>query len=433
MKPKIKHLLFEKPHMNHFLFLVFFVSSIVKQIIFKDIKDKNNLSIPIFKLYIYDIGDFFSIIPYLIIKKKSKSQIPIEEREKRKKNQEDINNIYNINNNLTKKESKKNKNKKYIILYMFLLTILDFIAQISTVTFYLITGNQKFQVKHENLNITLIFNVIALFLFSKLFLHHTFYRHHFFSFIIFIICLIVIVILDITQIYEACGDNYQKPLIFLSIKIFSVILYSLEDVIAKVIFLNYYFTPYFLLLVKAIVQFGYLIIFSLPLIFTKIKLESGEKVIIFSMFKDIFKENIYYLYYSIYLVNSFFYNILNFIIIDKFSANHSGISRIFENFGIFMINIIQKSINIDSIFGIRIVMYILLIIASFIFNEIFVINICGLAKGTKLFLDYKEQNDLSLIKDISNDISSDLVSESELEENRDSNIRIELVGVDYYI
>ena len=318
----------------------------------------------------------------------------------------------------------------YIIVNMFLITILDFIAQISTVTFYLITGNQKFQVKHENLNITLIFNVIALFLFSKLFLHHTFYRHHFFSFIIFIICLIVIVILDITQIYQACGDNYQKPVIFLAIKIFSVILYSLEDVIAKVMFLNYYFTPYFLLLVKAIVQFGYLIIFSFPLIFTKIKLEGGGEVIIYSMFKDIFKEDIYYLYYLIYLVNSFFYNTLNFIIIDKFSANHSGISRIFENFGVFMINIIQKSIDIDSIFGIRLVMYILLIIVSFIFNEILVINICGLANGTKLFLDYKEQKDLSLIKDIN---SSDLLTDSEKEENKDSNNRIELVGVEYYI
>ena len=30
--------------------------------------------------------------------------------------------------------------------------------------------------------------------------------------------------------------------------------------------------------------------------------------------------------------------------------------------------------------------------------------------GTKLFLDYKEQKDLSLIKDISNDFSCDLVS-----------------------
>ena len=425
MKPKIKRLFFEKPHINHFLFLFFFVSSIIKQIIFKDIKDKVNLSIPIFKLYIYDVGDLLSFIPYLIIKKKSKSQIPIAERKKRKMNEEEIKYIYN---DLTNEEFKKNK--MYIILFIFLLTILDFIAQISTVTFYLITGNQKFQVKQAHLNITLIFNVIGLFLFSKLFLRTTFRRHHFFSLIVFIVCLIVIVVLDIIQIIKEYGNNYKKPLIFLAIKIFTVILYSLEDVIAKVIFLNYYFSPYFLLLVKAIVQFGYLIIFSFPLIFTKIKLEGGGEVIIYSMFKDIFKEDIYYLYYFIYLVNSFFYNTLNFIIIDKFSANHSGISRIFENFGVFMINIIQKSIDIDSIFGIRLVMYILLIIVSFIFNEILVINICGLANGTKLFLDYKEQKDLSLIKDIN---SSDLLTDSEKEENKDSNNRIELVGVEYYI
>ena len=85
---KIKHFLFPKPHINYLLFLVFFICSIIKQIIFKDIKDKDNLSIPVFKLYIYDIGDFFSLIPYLIIKRKSKSKITIEEieeREKRKK------------------------------------------------------------------------------------------------------------------------------------------------------------------------------------------------------------------------------------------------------------------------------------------------------------------------------------------------------------
>ena len=84
-------------------------------------------------------------------------QSVIEEREKRKKSQDDINYIYNDS---TKNEFKKNMS--YIIVNMFLITILDFIAQISTVTFYLITGNQKFQVKHGNMNFTLIFNVIGL-------------------------------------------------------------------------------------------------------------------------------------------------------------------------------------------------------------------------------------------------------------------------------
>ena len=42
-------------------------------------------------------------------------------------------------------------------------------------------------------------------------------------------------------------------------------------------------------------------------------------------------------------------------------------------------------------------MYILLIIASFIFNEFLVINICGLANNTKLFLESKEIKDFSLM------------------------------------
>ena len=47
-------------------------------------------------------------------------------------------------------------------------------------------------------------------------------------------------------------------------------------------------------------------------------------------------------------------------------------------------------------------MYVLLIISSFIFNEFVVINICGLANGTQLFLDYKESNDFKLIDEVNN-------------------------------
>ena len=411
MKPKIKRVLFEKPHINHILFLFFFISSLVKQYILKLVKEEDNLSIPILKLYIYDIGDFLSLIPYIIIKIKSKSK----DGEKRLKSAEEIKYIYNDS---TKSEFKKNMS--YIILYMFLLTMSDFIAQISTVVFYIIIGNQQLQVKHGNLNFALIFNVIFLFLFSRIFLHHTFYRHHFFSLIIFIICLLVIVILDFLEIKKSSGDKFIKSIIYILVRIFAIILYSFEDVIAKVMFLNYYFTPYFLLLIKAIVQLFYLVIFSLPLIFIKIKLENGDKIIIFSLFKDIIKNDINYLYYTIYLINSFFYNILNFIIIDKFSANHSGISRIFENLGIFIINSITQDIEADYYLGLRIVMYILLIIASLIFNEFVVINIFGLANGTQLFLDYKEQNDLSLIHDINSEFNS-----SEFLSERNSDIIIE--------
>ena len=70
-------------------------------------------------------------------------------------------------------------------------------------------------------------------------------------------------------------------------------------------------------------------------------------------------------------------------------------------------------------------MYILLIIASCIFNEFWVINLCGFANNTKLFLDYKEQADLILIDQVNIGKNSEItLSEAEIEENiRTSSIR----------
>jgi hypothetical protein len=231
----------------------------------------------------------------------------------------------------------------------------------------------------------------------------TFYLHHYFSFIIFIICLIVIVIIDFIEI-KRYSNNFINSLLYVVIRIFVVLLYSITDILDKVVFLKYFITPYFLLLSKAVIQFVCLIIFSIPLCFVKFKITiEGEKKeikeeLIFSMIDDIFfKNKIYILLYIVYLINSFFYNILNYLIIDKFFPTHTAIARIFENFGILLINIILKSLQ--NYIPLRIIMYILLLFAAFIYNEFFVINICGLANGTKLFLDYKEKKELSLISE----------------------------------
>ena len=119
------------------------------------------------------------------------------------------------------------------------------------------------------------------------------------------------------------------------------------------------------------------------------------------MFENIFKDKLKILLYIIFYINSFFYNVFNYLLIDNFSANHSAISRIFENMGIFIIILISKGIENYYTFAITLIIYLILIIASFIFNEFLVINICNLAKDTKLFLDYKEKRDLSIIEKIS--------------------------------
>ena len=215
-----------------------------------------------------------------------------------------------------------------------------------------------------------------------------------------------------------------NSVLYLVIRIFAVLLYSIENILAKIMFLKYYYSPYLLLLMKATIKLLFLIIFSIPLCI--VRFDYGEKkgILIFSMISYIFDKKIHILFYIIYLINHFFYNILNYLIIDKFSPTHTAIAYIFEYFGIFIINTATKAI-IDYKFGVRLIMYILLIIASLIFNEFVVINICGLANNTKLFLDYKEENDLNLIGELNNEINpDDLISDVNIEENN----RNSLVG-----
>ena len=422
MIPEKKYFLFPKPHLNHLLFFFYFISSIIKQYIFKGIKEEDNLSIPIFKLYIYEIGDLFSIIPYLILKKKTKT------KNIAKPNDDDTTgNDYYIYNDI--KIEQYNKKKKPIMINLFIISLVNFIALISTIIFYLTEKNQKMTVKHPNLNILLVFNIIFLFLLTKFMLNIELYLHHYFSLIIFIACLVVITVIDFIAINENIVEEYKDSLIkeshfinsslYIIIRIFVVLLYSIENILAKIMFLKYYYSPYLLQLMKAIIKLFFIFIFSLPLIFIKI-----NDIRIFSLFKDIFKNDILknIFLYIIYLINHFFYNILNYLIIDKFSPAHTVIAYIFEYFAIFLINTTTtkngEKIIVDYKFGVRLVMYILLIIASLIFNEFVVINVCGLANNTKLFLDYKEKNDLNLIGELNNEITpDDLISEDNIEEN----------------
>ena len=311
MNSEKKYFLFPKPHFNHLFFLFYFISSILKQYILKSMKegDVYNLSIPIFKLYIYEIGDFLSIIPYLILKKKTKSLNIAKSNDDDNKG-----NDYYIYNDI--KIEQYNKNKKPTIINLFIISLVNFLALISTIIFYLAEGKQEMAVEQGYLNILLVFNIIFLFLLTKFMLNIELFFHHYFSLIIFIICLIVTTAIDFIAINESAysGDKDASKskselinsVLYLVIRIFAVLLYSIENILAKIMFLKYYYSPYLLLLMKATIKLLFLIIFSIPLCI--VRFDYGEKkgILIFSMISYIFDKKIHILTYIIYLINHFF-------------------------------------------------------------------------------------------------------------------------------
>lgn len=252
-------------------------------------------------------------------------------------------------------------------------------------------SREKFNVNLVNLNSILIFSIFSIIIFSVLILHSKYYKHHLFSIIIDLLCLIMLSIMDIKNILE--GDNIIASIIFLFIRIFCTVLYSLENAIVKILTLYNYKSTYSLLVTKSIFHFCFLIIFSFPFIFIKLNDNNGEEKIVFTMIADIFEEKVYILIAIVYCIFSFFYNNLCFKIIDVFSPNHFVISRVFENIGIFIISAIKYGVVDKVYFFIRIIMLILLIFSSLIFNEFLIINICGLSKNTHLFLYYESSQE----------------------------------------
>ena len=388
MVKRKKYILFPKLHLKHLLFLFFFIISFIKkgtQIYF----EKNQrIAIEFLKLYMYDIGDMFTIIPYLIMKKRIKSLI-IDKSDSINDSYKEY--IYN--------RPEANIYNRPAFRKVFLLSIVNIIAQIAPVIYFVAKDEQKIDVNQGKLNSVLIFNIFAIMVFSIFILHTKFYKHHLFAILIDIFCLIILTILDLKNIIGS-GDNVTMPIIYIFVRIFSVILYSFENVLAKIIFLYNYMPTYTLLLNKSIFQFFYLVLFSFPFIFIKLDDKDGESRLIFSMIADIFKDKIYIYIVIVYTIISFFSNNLYLKIIDVFSPNHFVISRIFEFFGIFIIDLIVYGPDKEEYLIVKIILFILLIISAFIYNEFLVINICGLSKNTKLFLDYEAENEILLNKDI---------------------------------
>ena len=422
---KKKYILFPKLEIKHFLFLFFFFISFLKKSVQTYFEQNQRLAIDFLKLYMYDIGDFISIIPHCIMKKRIRAKSFSNDNailDNDKIVNDDVNENLNINNNIKfiHNDPADSINNFGTIVKIFLFTIVDFIAQISGIIFYVVKEGENLEVKLVNLNSSLIFSIISIILFSKIMLHSNFYRHHTFSFSIDILCLIVLTVIDIIQIKKENGNNLAIPIVYLFVKTVSISLYSLENVLAKLMFLYDFISPYSLLLYKSIIHFFYLVIFSIFFIFIKFKDKDGDKKTIFSMILNIFEDKKYIIIVIGYTINSFFYNILDLQIINVFSPNHFVIARVFENFGIFVINLIFNGVESEQYLALKIIMYILLILASFIFNEFLVINICGMAKNTKLFLDYEAGLEMNnKISDESSNSSSSnnnisLVNESDI-------------------
>lgn len=392
----MKRFFFPRFEWKYSLFLLFFIFSFLYNFIIRWISlNTKQVAQPFLNTYLFNISDYLSIIPFLIVKHRTKAHNISKSSE--------IESTPTVTKSFTTYREKVTKKNFKFFLIVGLVGLFDCLSHISSLLFYIVYGKNERSVPENNLSSLLIFNIFIIYIFSKLILKTVFYRHHYLSFLMNVICILILGTIDI--INTATTDNKESigMIIFYIIKkIFTIIFYSIEDVIGKKVMITFFLNIYTLLLCRALTGTIIFIIFSIPFIFIKIKDVSGayeegkNDIIIFSGIADLLKDFSYKIIF--FVLTNFFYNIFIWLIIDNFSPSHYAISTVLESLGTLIRLWIMEPDQVHLPL-LRIFIYIILIIAGIIHTEMIVINYCGLEENTKLFLNYLENEDLKLIND----------------------------------
>ena len=315
----MKYLIFSELNRNYFLFLSYFIISIIKEIVNKYITSTKDIIQTFNKYYIYSLSDFLSLIPLIIIKVRSKST-STKDRDSLKiyKTETSIKYIYTDVN--------KKRTKRIIKLSIFV-SILEFIALYINSSFTIIVSITKFSFKKVKMNSDILFNVISKFALSALILHLPIYKHHYLSLIINLIFLVLFIISDVLNI------NDPKTYLYDLKRLISVFLYSLEDVYAKILLSFNSISPYSFLFYRGIFLNILSILYSIVFIFVELLDEKGIKSIVFTRFWKVYENKLNILLYIILFFVVYLYNQNVLLIIDKFSPIHYAVATVLENFG----------------------------------------------------------------------------------------------------
>ena len=437
----MKCLIFSQLNRNHFFFLSYLIIIIIKEINNLYITKIDDIIQTFNKYYIYSLSDLFSIIPFIIIKVRSKgvskntlsneiienkNKIRENSKEKLEENNEGTN--LDLSNNIEllhvdlSYETHKRRLKR-ILKFTILISIVDFIAIYINVIFSIIVISGNFKIKKAQLNSYILFNIISKYLFTILILHSPVYKHHYLCLVINIIFLIGLVVFDIINIEKEDKKSY----FYVGMKVISVILYSLEDTYAKVLLSFDSISPYIYLLLQGIFVNIFALLFSIVFIFVELPDENGIKSCVYSRFYKLYENKLNILSYIILFLIEYLQNLNILFIIDKFSPIHFAVASIIRNICSLLFSINSPKLVLNE-FIIKIIIYFILFLVGLIYVEFVVLNFCGLQKNTKLFLEKEEKDDIvqTLINNKDDDSNSQnymiIADNYSIEENKEQDI-----------
>ena len=297
------------------------------------------------------------------------------------------------------KETKNTSTCLSFLKIMIKIVSVDYFCQLLFLIFSLIFKKDEI-IPRKNNNYLLIIDILSRFIFCRLILDTYFYKHHIVS---MIINLVVFIILGLFDIYNIFKQVDMEISIFFSFLIIQTIAYSMEDVLNKIALSRESLTPYSLLYYKGIMEIPFLIITTIIVLYFQNTFND------FSLLDPEYQKYVL-VRRSLFIILNILRSIFLVKVIDKFSSQHLSILKVLESIFMFVYFLIHHDYK-DNIIYIPIisVSFIIIVFTSLVYNEIIVINICGLQDYTQHGLDIQADKDLreaiTEISEMSEDVS----------------------------
>ena len=297
------------------------------------------------------------------------------------------------------KETKNTSTCLSFMKIMIKIVSVDYFCQLLFLIFSLIFKKDEI-IPRKNNNYLLIIDILSRFIFCRLILDTYFYKHHIVS---MIINLVVFIILGLFDIYNIFKQVDMEISIFFSFLIIQTIAYSMEDVLNKIALSRESLTPYSLLYYKGIMEIPFLIITTIIVLYFQNTFND------FSLLDPEYQKYVL-VRRSLFIILNILRSIFLVKVIDKFSSQHLSILKVLESIFMFVYFLIHHDYK-DNIIYIPIisVSFIIIVFTSLVYNEIIVINICGLQDYTQHGLDIQADKDLreaiTEISEMSEDVS----------------------------
>ena len=289
-----------------------------------------------------------------------------------------------------------NKINKYFFLKILFITCLELLSNCSYFIFFLIIDAEKEEVSHKSTkDVITLLDILVRYIFSICILKVRVFKHHMWSIYAMIFGFLLIVPFDICDIYyeekmhKIYSTSYVIVIFFLLA--FKSVIYPLEDTYIKKFFNTYYILPENFLFYISICETIILTIFGLIFYISnilKFDLILSPAVIITSI---------------IYILTTAVREYILIKIIYLFSSQSVSFLIISQNISVSLIDIINfiKEKDKSNIqphvyisFPFEIIALVIIIIATSVYDEIIIINRCGLNLNVKRGIIERAQLDI---------------------------------------